>query len=147
MESLSGQSFIPSNLGHVDDEEMIPTDCLPSRCNWYFRSKDACSPEPKHALLGRNMSIALAREGMKKPEGKLQDSGQYMAFFYSNVNPEFCERKGNVTYHCITLGKVQRRGPPFTESPIIIMDVNGVPFVNDISRAVSADQMVPLSSF
>ncbi|GFV13776.1 uncharacterized protein TNCV_3957911 [Trichonephila clavipes] len=24
MESLSGQSFIPSNLGHVDDEEMIP---------------------------------------------------------------------------------------------------------------------------
>ncbi|GFX30046.1 hypothetical protein TNCV_2617571 [Trichonephila clavipes] len=25
MESLSGQSFVPSNLGHVDDEEMIPT--------------------------------------------------------------------------------------------------------------------------
>ncbi|GFY34195.1 transposable element Tcb2 transposase [Trichonephila clavipes] len=25
MESLSGQSFIPSNLGHVNDEEMLPT--------------------------------------------------------------------------------------------------------------------------
>ncbi|GFW92480.1 hypothetical protein TNCV_517971 [Trichonephila clavipes] len=32
MESLSGQSFIPSNLGHVDDEEMISTAHGLSQC-------------------------------------------------------------------------------------------------------------------
>ncbi|GFT23552.1 transposable element Tcb2 transposase [Trichonephila clavipes] len=45
MEAMSGQSFIPSNLGHVDDEEVVPA-ARPSSCKWHTSrdiSKDVIS--------------------------------------------------------------------------------------------------------
>ncbi|GFW77845.1 hypothetical protein TNCV_3404181 [Trichonephila clavipes] len=50
MEGISGQSFIPSNIGHVDDRKMIPPAHGLSQASWKYPEKS--TTETSRGLFG-----------------------------------------------------------------------------------------------